>query len=622
MTTALKLVPTSVFGAALVLLSACGGGGSGDSGNSVTTYQVNATAGNGGTISPAAATVNAGGTTMLTVTANSGYTISGVTGCGGTLSGSAYTTGAITNSCTVTASFIAQYAVTATAGVGGTISPTSATVNAGATTTLTVTPKSGYVLNGVAGCGGSLTGTTYTTGTVNAACTVTASFAPAFTWVGGSNTAGASAVYGTQGVVAATNVPGARDGGITWTDASGNLWMFGGFAGYPNPLNLSLGNFLNDLWKYSPSSGQWTWVGGATTACSQGVYGAKGVAASTNVPGARVGTSWTDASGNMWLFGGGGCDSTGAFIMFDDLWEYSPSSGLWTWVGGSSNPNVSAVYGAKGVAAATNTPGSRFGSARWIDANGNVVMFGGYGFGGPPQDSDLNDLWQYSPSSGQWTWLGGPTTFNTKGVYGTQGVPDTANVPGARLGTVNWTDAQGNFWLFGGSGYDSNGTQQGVLNDLWKYSPSTGEWTWMGGSTIMNATGVYGTQGLAAAANVPSARASAVSWMDASGNVWLFGGEGYDTVNSPHLYHRLNDLWKYSPSSGQWTWVAGSNTFDATGVYGTQGAAAATNVPGARASESTWKDASGNVWMFGGYTYDDPSDTRFEMNDLWKFPAQ
>jgi len=35
---------------------------------------------------------------------------------------------------------------------------------------------------------------------------------------------------------------------------------------------------------------------------------------------------------------------------------------------------------------------------------------------------------------------------------------------------VNWTDASGNFWLFGGNGFDSAGTQ-GYLNDLWKYEP-------------------------------------------------------------------------------------------------------------------------------------------------------
>ncbi len=41
---------------------------------------------------------------------------------------------------------------------------------------------------------------------------------------------------------------------------------------------------------------------------------------------------------------------------------------------------------------------------------------------------------------------------------------------------------RGNLWLFGGGGYDSTG-KEGVLNDVWKFTPSTtgdtGEWTWM-----------------------------------------------------------------------------------------------------------------------------------------------
>ena len=511
---------------------------------------------------------------------------------------------------------VTTYAAVTTAGNGGTVSPAAATVDAGGSATFTITPNAGYVISGVTGCGGALSGNSYTTGAVNANCTVTASFSAAFTWVAGSNTTGASGVYGTQGVAAAANVPGARDGNNTWMDASGNLWMFGGFAGYANAKNSMVGNFLNDLWEYSPASGEWTWAGGSNAACSQGVYGTEGVAAAANVPGARTATAtWTDASGNMWLFGGGGCDSTGAFVVYSDLWKYSPSSGEWTWVGGPSTPNASGVYGTEGVAAPSNMPGARIAGARWTDGSGNVWLFGGAT--GPT--SHMNDLWEYSPSSGEWTWMGGSNTLNASGVYGTQGVAAGQNIPGARSGALSWTDAKGNFWLFGGYGWDSTGAT-GLLNDLWEYSPSSGEWTWMSGSNVGNAAGVYGAQGVAAAANVPPSRDSAAAWTDGSGNLWLFGGEGY--LVSTGYFHRFNDLWRYSPSSGQWTWVAGSNGFDATGVYGTLGAAAASNVPGARAAIATWQDASGNAWMFGGYQYDDPTNTRFEMNDLWKYPAK
>jgi hypothetical protein len=67
-----------------------------------------------------------GATTTFTVTPATNYTAS-VTGCGGSLSGTTYTTGAVTAACAVTASFtLNSYTVTATAGANGTISPASA----------------------------------------------------------------------------------------------------------------------------------------------------------------------------------------------------------------------------------------------------------------------------------------------------------------------------------------------------------------------------------------------------------------------------------------------------------------------------------------------------------------
>jgi len=508
---------------------------------------------------------------------------------------------------------VTTYTVSATAGTGGTISPSSTTVNAGGTTTFTVTPNNGYVISSVTGCGGSLSGNTYTTMTTNASCTVTASFSAAFTWISGSDTADAVGVYGTQGVAATSNVPGGRHGPITWTDAAGDLWLYGGY-GVGSPI-------LNDMWKYSPSSGQWTWVSGSDTPDATAVYGTLGVAAATNTPGA-LGSSayfWIDASGNVWVFGGYGYDSTGTRGWLNALWEYSPTSGLWTWSGGSTTNGATGVYGTQGVAASTNYPGARAGGG-WKDSSGNVWLFGAYGYDSTGTLGSLNDLWEYSPSTHQWTWVGGSNTVNAKGVYGTQGVAASTNVPGARYSNAIWTDASGNVWLFGGIGYDSTGTQ-GSLNDLWEYSQATGMWTWVCGSNTVNAIGVYGTQGVAAATNVPGARYGTTPWVDAASNLWLFAGVGYDSNGTPNS---LNDLWKYSPSNHQWTWVGGSNTVNATGVYGTQGVAAATNVPGARDNMVTWTDVGGSVWLFGGeglnLTGADPNAA--EWNDVWKFPTQ
>ncbi|MGH8299087.1 MAG: kelch repeat-containing protein [Steroidobacteraceae bacterium] len=485
-------------------------------------------------------------------------------------------------------------------------------VNAGGTTTFTVTPKSGYIITGVIGCDGTLSGNSYTTGAINANCTVTASFAAVFTWVSGSDVSDANGVYGTQGAAAAGNVPGARHAPVSWTDASGNLWLFGGY-GVGSPI-------FTDLWAYSRSSGEWTWVGGSNTTDATGVYGAQGVGAATNVPGSLgAAVSWTDTSGNLWMFGGYGYDSTGTRGWLNAIWRYSPASGLWTWVGGSNIVNAKGVYGTEGMAAATNVPGARAGVGR-ADANGNVWLFGGYGYDSVGNAGRLNDLWKYSPASGEWIWVGGSSTVSAIGVYGAQGVAAATNIPGARSGQAILLDDNGNLWVFGGVGYDSTGAL-GYLNDLWEYSPASGMWTWVGGSNTVNAKGAYGTQGAAATTNVPGARAAAAAWTDASGNMWLFGGTGYDSTGT---FGELNDLWEYSPSSGQATWVAGSNTANATGIYGTLGVAAATNVPGARDATASWTDASGTLWLFGGEGYNstgaDPNAP--EWNDLWKYPTQ
>lgn len=68
-----------------------------------------------------------------------------------------------------------NYTVSASAGVGGTISPASQTVSSGGSTTFTVTPNAGYTAS-ASGCGGSLSGTTYTTGAITGACTVSATY--------------------------------------------------------------------------------------------------------------------------------------------------------------------------------------------------------------------------------------------------------------------------------------------------------------------------------------------------------------------------------------------------------------------------------------------------------------
>ncbi|NHI93738.1 MAG: hypothetical protein EAX96_14725 [Candidatus Lokiarchaeota archaeon] len=213
-----------------------------------------------------------------------------------------------------------------------------------------------------------------------------------------------------------------------------------------------------------------------------------------------------------------------------------------------------------------------------------------------------------------WTWVSGNYSRNNNGTYGTKGVADAANVPGARGSHTSWTDAAGNFWLFGGWGYDNVSAGIGHLNDLWMFNVSDATWTWVSGNYSNLNKGIYGTQGVADAANVPGARESHTSWTDAAGNFWLFGGNGCNNVSEDII---LNDLWMFNVIDATWTWVSGNYSQDNKGIYGTRGVADPANVPGARYSHTSWTDAAGNFWLFGGWGYDNVSAGW--LNDLWKY---
>jgi N-acetylneuraminic acid mutarotase len=392
-------------------------------------------------------------------------------------------------------------------------------------------------------------------------------------------------------------------------------------------------------------SGQWVWVGGSNSVNQSGVYGSLGNPAAGNAPGSRrYALSWTDNQGNTWLFGGSGYDAYGNQGALNDLWKYNPSTNQWVWMGGSSTiPCVPGactghpgVYGALGVPASTNIPGARYAATTWTDNNGNLWLFGGTGYDANGNNGWLNDVWEYNTTTQEWAWMGG-SNINigscefggldycaAQGQYGTLGTAAAGNIPTGRMGAVGWKDTSGNLWLFGGETMVEYGVDT-RLNDLWEYNPTTNQWAWMGGSIPSCTLGVacdgtpsvYGSLGVAAPGNYPSARWFASSWTDSNGKFWLFGGEG---IFAPDCGNLNNDLWEYNLPTNEWTWMGGSNqclqSGGQSGTYGTLGTPAAGNTPGSREYASTWVNSDGTLFLMGGLGYDG-NGAYGDLNDLW-----
>jgi hypothetical protein len=501
-------------------------------------------------------------------------------------------------------------------------------------------------------------------------------------WMSGPDTAGN---YGTATLpppappAQSTNTPGGREYGASWKDSSGRKWLFGGFG-----LDLTGANppflpgLLNDLWLYSDAAGAWIPAGltitttttplGVTTATADIPSIQRTNNAGGSSPGSRWGSvTWSDASGNLWLFGGQGISTAGSGGLLNDIWEFTPGhydvsslptyigsytfTGNWTQVSGTANVDQKGTYGTLGSPG--GSPGGRWGAAHCADSSGNVWVFGGQGFDSTGTSLGLlNDLWKYNLGTAQWTWMG-PTNSNVSqnnGVYGTLGTALAANAPGpgGRQTAVMWADNSGNLWLFGGLGLDSAGTRNpgslnglsagtttpdgALLNDLWKYNTSTGQWTWVsgGGATgLANQNGVYGSQQAAAASNVPGSRWSAVGWADASGNLWFFGGWGYASSLAQSTGY-LNDVWEYQRSSAQWIWWKGSSDVNQPGNYPTQFSPPydipfVNNTPGGRRGVAFWQpDLTPNapdygyVWAFGGEGFDTAGKPDY-VNDFWRY---
>lgn len=420
-----------------------------------------------------------------------------------------------------------------------------------------------------------------------------------WTWMAGDSLGDELAAYGTLGVPDAANHPGARYGPAGWVQSNGHVWIFGG-DGYDEG---GARDALNDLWRFDGTN--WTWMAGTNLHEQFGDYGTPGVGGPTTTPGARDQmATGMGPDEHLWLFGGLGWGATTTGNLAD-LWRFDGTN--WIYVRGVA-PNREGEYFSKGSPNPLAFPGGRRDATMWVDDSGDVWLFGGYGSGdtgfvpGVGQEYGLvNDLWRFDGTD--WAWMAGTPDLNRPGIYGTQGVPDPANTPGARLGAVGWVDGDGNLWLYGGNGYAEGATRSTPLTDLWRFDGTN--WTWMDGPSTGGGLPTWGTPGVPSASNSPGPRVGSPAFVDEAGDFWLVGGSG------------RSDAWRYDGSA--WTWMAGDSTSVSERRYGTVGVPSSGNDPGWRRRFAAGMDGTGAIWLFGGSGSN--SGMGVVLNDLWRLPT-
>ena len=201
---------------------------------------------------------------------------------------------------------------------------------------------------------------------------------------------------------------------MVWDSNDDHFYVFGGVDG--------AGNLLNDLWSYSPLTGQWAQVSSANAT--------NGTCASGTWPAPRMNAAmvWDSAHQQILLYGGTGANNR----FLGDLWSYAPSSGAGNWTP---------------VACSGNGPGERAANAIW---NGSQMLL----VGGMDKYGPLADVWSYTPNpggAGSWQRLGdfppGPRAYQT----------------------LVWDSTDNQLFAFGG--LDASGQQR---NDFYSYSASAG----------------------------------------------------------------------------------------------------------------------------------------------------
>ena len=279
-----------------------------------------------------------------------------------------------------------------------------------------------------------------------------------WTWLSGDAEVYATGVLGIKGQISLGAHPGSRYQSSSIIDEDGNFWLYGGYGQYTPE---SSGD-IDDLWMWDGEN--WIWMSGTGKANQLANYGTMNVTKPSNSPGGRGNVSlWYDSEGNLEIFAGETTTEAGATRKYyADLWEWDGMN--WTWISGDTT-SVFSRHNTLYTYDSTNRVGHRRGACHWQDHQGNVWLFGGFGWA-DHSNGMLNDLWKWDGS--RWYWMGGGKEAGDMWHYGEKGVASEKNWPKARTDASFWMDRNHHFWVHGGT---NTSAASSLYGDLWEFDP-------------------------------------------------------------------------------------------------------------------------------------------------------
>lgn len=379
--------------------------------------------------------------------------------------------------------------------------------------------------------------------------------------------------------------------------------------------------------KHQEKAQAWAWIGGSKIGNQHSTVDGKG-----SCPGARSGTtSWFHSDSTVWVFGGKGFglkkSRSSQLPTLDELWSFDVKGRHWkfhpfdnkTSKGQKPLPCsgcVSCSYQSKALVFGSpgsyifdmetmtwtalqdnkSSPVPRSDATHWCDAEKGVLWI----FGGKESGKNLDDFWSFSFKHSQWKEM--------------RPKSNESMIPAKCVKAATWMHPSGILYMFGGSCLGQ------LTSYFWSYSPGMLEWKKLGGSKgVQKCAGKFGQRGVASKDNYPGCRDGAASWIDEHGNLWMFGGSGYDnfSVSAFAMPGLLSDFWMYNVSSHQWMWMGGLSRNEGRPFFGEKGVADAHNIPGPRENALSFS-YNNEMWLFGGAGHDVRQYDGM-LNDLWMY---